>query len=621
MNFIESIPFVSFEENYRRLGGLLFEDTLTEPGYTISDHYFEPVEEIKLSFWKNQNLNFQIKSIFDRLDEERKKGLYPCGVLYYELGYQFIEGLNIETCPLEEGTPLLDITIFQNKTRTKYKNPDPQSFPSFSISDIIPKLSQDEYTKKWNKTIEYLTLGESYELNFCFPVELKLNGDLFLIYQSLKAKQKTKYSVYYPIIRNSRTILSLSPELFFEVNGDKITTEPMKGTILRGNTKKSDQENFLHLQTSEKERAENVMITDLYRNDLGRIAKQGTVEVEELFSIRGLNTVWQMVSKVTATLEESFTWNTILSALFPSGSVIGAPKRNSYELLRTLETTNRGTYTGAFFTSEEKNKIPWIRASVTIRTLFIDSEDKTHKAIYGIGSGVTVLSKPKEEYEECLSKLTVITSPVPPTFEILETLKVSKGRIFLKELHGKRMETTAKRFGFSFSKSKLEDTFQEIQNRVDGKFRIRLLLQEGGSFQWESTALPKRSIRPTIRLGFAKEPINSDNIFLYHKTTNRNVYNHLTEVCKGYGVDDCILWDKVGNVLETTIRNLFYKEKGKWYTPSLETGGLPGVFRESLIRKGWVKEKPTSKDDFLMAETILVGNSVRGFERVTLVTE
>ncbi|MCW7506282.1 bifunctional anthranilate synthase component I family protein/class IV aminotransferase [Leptospira levettii] len=618
---IESIPWIQFEENYRNLGGLLFEDCVSEPGYTICDHYSHPIEEIPLTFSRNQNLKGQIHSLFDRLDLERKKGNYPCGILNYELGYHFIEGLDLESSPLKEGTPLLHITIYQNKKRSKYKNPDLKFDSLISISNPKPKWSKDEYTNQWEKTLEYLKLGESYELNLCFPVEFQIQGDLFSYYQNLKAKQKTKYSVFYPYDGKNKTIVSLSPELFFEVNGETITTEPMKGTIVRGNTKEEDQKNFLHLQTSEKERAENVMITDLYRNDLGRIAKQGTVVVEELFSIRGLSTVWQMVSQVTAKLDKPFSWNTVLSSLFPSGSVIGAPKRNSYELLRSLEFGNRGVYTGAFFTSEETNHIPQIRACVTIRTLETESNDKSHKAIYGIGSGVTVLSKANEEYEECLSKLKVLTSPVPPTFQILETMKVSNGKIFLKEHHGNRLESTAKRFGFSFSKTKLEDTFHKIETEVTGKVRIRLLLDEEGNFHWEKTPLPKRSIRPTIQLGFAKEPINSDDVFLYHKTTNRDVYNHLTDVCKELGFDDCILFDKDGRVLETTIRNLFYREKGKWFTPSLETGGLPGVFREWLLKKSWVKVKPTTRDDLLRAEAILVGNSVRGFERVTLVTK
>ncbi|MCW7497813.1 chorismate-binding protein [Leptospira levettii] len=621
MNPIESIPWNQFEENYRNLGGLLFEDCVSEPGYTISDHYFGPIEEIQLKLDRNQNLKGQIHSLFDRLDLERKNGNYPCGFLNYELGYHFIEGLDLESSPLKEGTPLLHITIFKNKKKSKYKNPDPKYDSSVSISKPIPKWSMDEYTNQWNKTLEYLKLGESYELNLCFPVKLQIHGDLFSLYQNLKAKQKTKYSVFYPYEGKNKTIVSLSPELFFEVQGETITTEPMKGTIVRGNTKEQDQKNYLHLQTSEKERAENVMITDLYRNDLGRVAKQGTVVVDELFSIRGLITVWQMVSKVSAKLDKPFSWNSVLSSLFPSGSVIGAPKRNSYELLRSLEVGNRGVYTGIFFTSEETNQLPWIRASVTIRTLETESNGETHNVKYGIGSGVTVLSKPNEEYEECLSKLKVLTSPVPPNFQILETLKLSNGRIFLKVQHGNRMEHTAKRFGFSFSKKKLEESFHRIETEVTGKVRLRFLLDEEGNFHWESTPLPKRSIRASIYLGFAKEPINSDNVFLYHKTTNRSVYNQLTEECKELGIDDCILFDKDGKVLETTIRNLFYKEKGKWYTPSLDTGGLPGVFRERLLQKNWVKVKPTTKDDLLKAEAILVGNSVRGFERVTLVTK
>ncbi|TGL21865.1 bifunctional aminodeoxychorismate synthase component I/aminotransferase [Leptospira yanagawae] len=621
MILIESIPYFSFEENYRKLGGLLFEDTLSKPGFTISDHYYDAKETISLSYEKHQNLKQQITSLFDRLDIERKKGLYPCGILYYELGYHFIEGLELFGSNLEEGTQLLHITLFQKKRRIQYKNPDKDQLSKHSITELQPKWLEAEYMEKWKQTNEFLILGESYELNLCFPVHLQLQGDLFSIYQGLKTKQKTKYSVYYPMEKNSKTILSVSPELFFEVNGDEIKTEPMKGTILRGYTKKEDQKNFNYLQTSEKEKAENVMITDLYRNDLGRIAKQGTVEVEELFSIHGLSTVWQMVSKVRAKLNQPFQWNTVLSALFPSGSVIGAPKQRSFSLLHTLEGMNRGSYTGAFFTSEEKNDVPLIRASVTIRTLEIKSQGNNHKAVYGIGSGVTVLSKPNEEYAECLSKLRVLTNPIPPKFAILETLRVCNGRIFLKELHTKRMEGTANRFGFSFSKEKLEETFLEMESKIPSKSRVRLLLDETGEFHFESTVLPKRTKRPTIKLCFAKEAIDSKNIFFYHKTTNRIEYEKLTDLCKERKVDDCILFDTDGIVLETSIRNLFYRLSGIWFTPSLETGGLPGVFREYLLRKNWVKEKVTTKDDLVHASDILTANSVRGFERVILVRE
>lgn len=621
MILIESIPYSSFEESYRNLGGLLFEDTLTHPGFAISDHYYDAKETIELIYKKNQNLKEQITSLFDRLDEERKKGLYPCGILYYELGYHFIEGLDLFESNLKEGTPLLHITLFQKKRKLQYKNPDPNEFLNHSITKINPKWPEAKYIEKWKQCNEFLVQGESYELNLCFPVELELMGDLFSVFQSLKTKQKTKYSVYYPMGENSKTIISVSPELFFEVKGDEIKTEPMKGTIVRGNTKKEDQKNFNYLQTSEKEKAENVMITDLYRNDLGRIAKQGTVEVEELFSIRGLSTVWQMVSKVRAKLNQPFTWNTVLSALFPSGSVIGAPKQRSYSLLRSLEGMNRGCYTGAFFTSEEKNDVPLIRTSVTIRTLEIQSNGDNHNAVYGIGSGVTVLSKPNEEYAECLSKLKVLNNPIPPKFEILETLRVCKGRIFLKEFHTKRMEGTAIRFGFSFSKEKLDEIIQELELKISLKSRVRLLLNETGGFHFESTVLPKRTKRPTIKLCFAKEAIDSKNIFFYHKTTNRKEYDNLMLVCKEMKVDDCILFDTNGNILETCIRNLFYKQNGTWYTPSLDTGGLPGVFREYLLKKLWVKEKVSTKDDLVHASAILTGNSVRGFERVILVRE
>ena len=608
----------SFEEEYRKTGGLLFEDSLSRPGFTICDWYFDPKEELQIVYTKNKPIAETIKTSLSKLDESRNKGEYPCGTFFFELGYFFIEGMDLNSSGLTEGTPLLQYTIYKQKKKIRYPNPTPSQLQATNLKKMEVHWDKETYTKKWEKTREALLLGESYELNLCFPVSLSIEGDLFLYYQSLKAKQKTKYSAYFPN-KDSR-ILSFSPELFFEVNGDQIQTEPMKGTILRGNTSKEDAENKSILQTSAKERAENVMITDLYRNDLGRIAKQGTVQVTDLFLVKGLSTVWQMVSKVEAKLKEPFTWFSVLKALFPSGSVVGAPKRRSFEILRSLEENDRGVYTGSLFVSELLDGKPWIRSSVTIRTMHLKPDGDLWFGSYGVGSGITVLSDAPAEYEECLSKLKFITNPHLPLFEILETLRFYNGRYFLKELHLDRMEQTAGRLGYPFSKTNAEATLKTLADVSKGRLRVRLLLSERGEFRGETFALTKQKKRPAIRLGFANQPVDSKDIFLYHKTTERTYYNEQLEDCKSRGMDDCILFAKNGQVLETNIRNLFLRKGNVWMTPTLVTGGLPGVFREALIQKGWVKEKALYKSDVETADQILVGNSLRGFERVEFIS-
>ncbi|TGL87414.1 bifunctional aminodeoxychorismate synthase component I/aminotransferase [Leptospira congkakensis] len=608
----------SFEEKYRNTGGFLFEDSLSIPGDTICDWYFDPIEEVQILYSEKEKLSETIKTSLSKLDDYRNQGFYPCGALFFELGYFFIEGLALSSAELAEGTPLLQYTIYKQKKRIQYTNPNFHQTDNIHSQKLDILWTKDTYKERWEKTKEALLLGESYELNLCFPVSLSVEEDLFLYYQSLKSKQKTKYSAYYPF--GDTKTLSFSPELFFEVTGDKIQTEPMKGTILRGTTSKQDETNKLILQSSAKERAENVMITDLYRNDLGRIAKQGTVQVTELFLVKGLETVWQMVSKVEAKLKNPFEWFPILQALFPSGSVIGAPKKRSFELLREIEKNDRGLYTGALFVSEMLDGKPWIRSSVTIRTIYLKKEGNRWIGNYGVGSGITVLSDVDAEYEECLSKLKFITNPNLPPFEILETIRLHQGRYFLKNLHLERMEQTANRFGYPFSKQNAETTLKVMANQTNGNFRIRFLLNERGEFNIESFVFTKPKTRPTIRLGFANKPVDSKNLFLYHKTTNRNFYNEMMEECKKKSWDDCILFDIHDQILETNIRNLFVRKGKIWFTPRLETGGLPGVFREALVRKRWVKETILFKSDLETADEILVGNSLRGFERVEFVT-
>ncbi|MCW7467993.1 bifunctional anthranilate synthase component I family protein/class IV aminotransferase [Leptospira kanakyensis] len=615
------VTWESFEEEYRNTGGFLFEDSLSIPGYTICDWYFDLHEEIQLLYSKKENLFESITNNLSKLDEFRKTGYFPCGALFFELGYFFIEGMDLKSSGLEEGTPLLHYTIYKQKKRIQYPNPNHTQRDQSTKQNIDILWTKDTYKEKWEKTKDALLLGESYELNLCFPISLSVEGDLFSYYQSLKSKQKTKYSAFYPF--KDKRILSFSPELFFEVKGENIQTEPMKGTILRGNTSKQDKENKNTLLSSAKERAENVMITDLYRNDLGRIAKQGTVVVTDLFLVKGLETVWQMVSKVEAKLKNPFQWFPILQALFPSGSVIGAPKRRSFELLREFEGKNRGLYTGALFVSEMLDGAPWIRSSVTIRTIDFRNEGNVWMGNYGVGSGITVLSDAEAEYEECLAKLKFISNPNLPQFEILETLRFGHGKYFLKDLHLERMELTAVRLGFPFSKEKAEASLKEHPHPSKGGevFRIRFLLNERGEFRLESFPFTKPKIRPRVRLGMASRPVDTGDLFLYHKTTNRSFYHEMLEECKTKSIDDCVLFDTNDQILETNLRNLFIRKGKFWFTPRLETGGLPGVFRKTLLQKGWVKETDLYKTDLEKADEILVGNSLRGFERVELILE
>jgi para-aminobenzoate synthetase/4-amino-4-deoxychorismate lyase len=423
-------------------------------------------------------------------------------------------------------------------------------------------------------------------------------------------------------------ICSASPELFFQLDGETITGRPMKGTVKRGRTTVEDQARAEWLKNSEKNRAENVMIVDMIRNDLGRIAKIGSVRVPELFHTERYPTLWQMTSTVTAQTSASLT--RIFGALFPCASITGAPKVSTMRIINELETTPRNIYTGSIGYISPNRRAAF---NVAIRTALIDRQ--TSKAEYGIGGGIVWDSTSGDEYSEALLKARLLTESAPE-FSLLETiLWTPEEGFFLKDQHIARLLDSAEYFDFPISSqprwsSKPSETeaisrppvpraiveayLSEISANFRSPQRVRLLLDRHGQLHAEST--PYQPSEKTVDAHLAAEPINADNIFLFHKTTHREIYEHARAPYPDCG--DVLLYNEQGELTEFTIGNLVAELDGQLVTPPIECGILAGTFRAHLLNMGQVVERRIHISELGRCARIFRINSVRRWENVTL---
>ncbi|HZM24639.1 MAG TPA: bifunctional anthranilate synthase component I family protein/class IV aminotransferase, partial [Anaerolineales bacterium] len=404
-------------------------------------------------------------------------------------------------------------------------------------------------------------------------------------------------------------ICSASPELFFRLDGDTITCCPMKGTAKRGRTTIEDQGQSEWLKNSEKNRAENVMIVDMVRNDLGRIAEIGRVQVPELFTVERYPTLWQMTSTVTAETRSSLT--EIFSALFPSASITGAPKVSTMRIISELETTPRRIYTGSIGYISQNRKAKF---NVAIRTALIDRE--IQRAEYGVGGGIVWDSTSADEYTEALLKAQVLTEQFP-NFSLLETMLWTPDEgFFLREKHVARMLDSAHYFDFPISKKDFDEYLDNISSNFDSSQRVRLLLDRSGALNSEAKVFQPPENSPPLKVPLAREPVDTNNVFLFHKTTHRAIYESARKDFTNY--DDVLLYNERGEVTEFTIGNLVLELGGKLITPPLSSGLLAGTFRAHLLETGQVVERTIQVQELKDCTKIFMVNSVRKWQAVEL---
>jgi para-aminobenzoate synthetase/4-amino-4-deoxychorismate lyase len=409
-------------------------------------------------------------------------------------------------------------------------------------------------------------------------------------------------------------VLSASPELFFRIDGDRITTKPMKGTAPRGRWSAEDEEIAARLVASSKERAENAMIVDLLRNDLGRICRTGSVEVERMLEAERFETVWQLTSTIEGDLRPEITLLDTFRALFPSGSVTGAPKVLTTRIIADLEDSARGPYCGAIgYLAPPGSGEPRANFNVAIRTVVLDTQTRT--AEYGVGGGVTHESSASGEYEEIVAKARVLTD-VRPAFELFESLghAPAEGFRHLDE-HLERLAASARYFGFRFELEAAAAALKQAVIEVDEPSVVRLTLARDGSLSTDLRDLPPAEER--VRVALDDEPVDPSDPWLFHKTTRRQPYERRRE--RRPDVDDVVLVNDRGEVTESTIANLAVRLEGVWVTPPIDAGLLPGTYRTVLLREGRLIERPVTVDELRGAGELALASSVRGWRPAVLV--
>ena len=511
-----------------------------------------------------------------------------------------------------EALPLAWFALFEDKQDVPALEPVALEPPS-SPSPWRPSVERPAYDDAIARIRELIAAGETYQVNHTLRMRARLAGDERGFYRDLVLAQRGGFGAYLNLGRYR--VLSASPELFFRLDGDRVTTRPMKGTIARGRWLSEDEEAAERLVSSGKDRAENAMIVDLVRNDLGRVAVPGSVRVTRMFDAERYETVWQLTSTVEADLRPGTSLVDVFRALFPSGSVTGAPKVRTMRIIRDLEDSPRGVYCGAIgYLAPAGSGEPNANFSVAIRSVVLDTS--TGAAEYGVGGGITFDSSAAGEYEEVLAKARVLTA-ARPAFDLFETIRHEPGEGFrhLAE-HLERLGSSARYFGFRFEAETAVAAMKRAAADRGGAFAVRLTLSRDGSVATDVRELHPIPDRP-VRLAIDDEPVDPNEIWLFHKTTRRQPYERRRE--KRPDVDDVVLVNARGEVTESTIANLAVRFEGRWVTPPLDAGLLAGTYRSELLREGSLTERPIRISELVAAEEIALVSSVRGWRPAEIV--
>lgn len=538
------------------------------------------------------------------IDAAAARGLWAAGWFSYELGYLFEERLRPRLPPVRD-LPLLWFGL--------YRAPEPlspQAVTALVAADgasarpgpLDFAMDQAAYAAAFDRVKTLIEAGDIYQANLTFRARFGLNGDPVALYRDLMAKQPVAYGAL--INTGSHFVLSRSPELFVANRSGTLSTRPMKGTMARGRTLAEDEAGRALLAADPKNRAENLMIVDLLRNDLGRIAEIGSVTVTDLFSVETFASLHQMTSGITARLLPDLSFPNIIAGLFPCGSITGAPKIRAMEIIADLETGPRGLYTGAIGYRAPNRDFCF---NVAIRTATINQHGE---GIIGAGGGIVADSQAEAEYAEAGLKLKFFTDPHQP-LGLIETLLWEPGKgYWLLERHVQRLEQSARYFGLVPG-----DALAALRAAETGfgatPMRVRLLLDAVSGLSVTAVPLPPTSL--PFRFTLAATALDSTNPLLFHKTTRRDVYDlPRQQAAAEHGVDEVVFTNQRGELTEGSITSLFVERDGILLTPPLTAGLLPGVLRAELLATGRAREAVLTPADLAAAEAIFLGNSVRG---------
>jgi para-aminobenzoate synthetase/4-amino-4-deoxychorismate lyase len=531
----------------------------------------------------------------ERLVEENN--WHAAGFLSYEAAPAFDDALHVLS---GDNFPLLWFGLYP-KPRILQTSAVFTGIGDLMVQNWQSSIDRESYNTAIEKVKEAIAEGKTYQVNYTMRLNSEFSGGEWNFFLHL-AQTQNKYAAY--IDTDRHVLCSASPELFFKLDGNRIYSNPMKGTVKRGRTTLEDKQQADWLRNSIKNRAENVMIVDMIRNDLGRIAEIGSVQVRELFKVEKYPTLFQMTSTVQAKTDASL--DEIFSALFPCASITGAPKISTMNIIADLEMTPRKIYTGSIGFISPNRKAQF---NVAIRTALIDRENKT--AEYGVGGGIVWDSTSADEYSEALLKARVLTES-PHRFDLVETLLwTPEDSYSLREKHIARIQDSAEYFGFPCSSEEFEHQLEQLAAHFNSPQRVRILLNQYGKFKTEAKDF--HASKKVFKVCLAEKPVDSNDVFLFHKTTRREMYPPIPA-----DFDDVLLYNENSELTEFTIGNLVAEMDGELFTPPISCGLLAGTFRSHLLETGKIKERVIRKNELEKCSKVFLVNSVRKWVKVEL---
>ena len=539
---------------------------------------------------KTKNIK-EVRHLLAEVEAYQNKGYYAVGYVSYEAAPAFETKFQVIDGPL-----MSEYLLYFTVHETVQTEPIPLTYDPITLPKSWQELTTaEEYKAAIEHIHHHIRQGDTYQVNYTVQLQQNLTADPFAIYNRLVVEQNAHYNAF--IQHDDVSIISISPELFFKKDGDKLTTRPMKGTTNRGLTTETDLAQARWLAQDQKNRSENMMIVDLLRNDMNRISKIGSEDVKSLCQVEQYSTVWQMTSTIETQLLPNSSLSDVFQALFPCGSITGAPKIATMEIIKKVEKQPRGVYCGAIGILVPQGPSIF---NVAIRTLQMEET----KAIYGVGGGITWDSNWEAEYEETKQKAAVLYRQ-DPKFDLISTGRIHQGKLLFLEGHIKRLQESSRYFDYPFNAEKahyqVEALCQSLD--IDTDYRLKMSLKKDGELKLEHSKLTNLSDDfCQARLVEQRHPL--DRPYTFFKTSYRphlNIEPH-----------EQIYYNHEGQLLETSIGNIVLKIEDQLYTPPVHLGLLNGIYRQSLITENKLKEKVLTVKDLKQAQAIYGCNAVRG---------
>ena len=545
------------------------------------------------------------------IDAQARLGRWGVLLLAYEAAPAFDPALVVGS-PGDGPVPLAWAAAYEPRAASTFLD-DTAHRDQGVLTEVVswrPEVDQARFACDIARILGHIAAGDTYQVNYTFPLRAKFPHDPWRWFRARAREARVPFPAC--IDTGAAVVMSLSPELFIERRGDQVRARPMKGTSRRGRWLDEDHRLSQALVDSEKARAENVMIVDLLRNDIGRVAMIGSVRVSELCALERYPTVWQLTSRIDATLRPATTLCDVLRAVFPCGSVTGAPKVRTMEIIAALESFPRGLYTGAVCLLRPGGDM---MASVPIRTAILDRA--TGIATFNVGAGITADSTASDEWAECLAKARVARpAAVPDDASLFETMRLEAGVLVRRDAHIARLQASAALFGWPIDERRLSAALDRLcAHHRTATWRARLVLDRDGHVRTEAKPLVRDSRH--WRVGLADAPVDTRSPLLFNKTTCRVVYERARAAVPG--ADDVLLWNARGELTESCVANIVVALDGRRVTPPVACGLLPGVFRAQLLTEGQVEEGVVRVEDLGRATGVWLVNSLREWIDVELI--